>query len=258
MMRAYDRCGMPKHSSDRRTTQFVQSFPKAGLLAKSLDQPLEKLTDRLGRVQNKAYSYIVRSVALNSDSQFFEQHGSGPNFQGDALTLCTCKHQMRSRLSVDQWQAGVWIAGFTSRTIHAEQHWLFYLAKVESAYDSHSDLWSSMDADSRNAKAAHLHYLGDVFKPKHPKPTRNARFLPSRYLMPSMHAHRKKPGDTGWYQDIKYKHVSKGGTTPLLVADPKQTFIWKEPIIFLSKNHCRDYFKWTSLQELIAQLREAR
>jgi len=33
--------------------------------------------------------------------------------------------------------------------------------------------------------------------------------------------------------------------------------MWEEPIIFLDQDHCRDYLKWSSLEDLIAHIREA-
>lgn len=246
-------------SSDYHAPQAiltVQPFPEAGKLADNSNLPLGILAGRTHKVRDEAFSYVVRTVNLKPHTLGFEQHGSAPNFQGDVLTLCTCKHQMRSRRSVDDWM-GVWIAGFTSRTIHDGRHWLFYLAKVESAHDSHSDLWNHLDANTRNAKAAHIHFLGDNFKPKSPRPTGNARFSPSRYVIPSVHAHRQDRSDTGWHNDINYHLASKSRHPPLLVADPKRTFMWDEPMIFFAEDHCRDYFKWSSLEDLVAQLREA-
>jgi hypothetical protein len=237
--------------------QTVQPFPSVGLLAKNANLPLPILAATMQRVREKTYSYVVSTVRLNQ-AMIFNQYGSAPNFQGDFLTLCTCKHQMRSRLSAEQWEADLWIAGFTSRTIHEGKHWLFFLAKIKTAHDSHSDWWSSKDADFRKKKAAHLHYLGDLFKPTTPKPTGNSRFSPSRYLMPLVHAHRQYPGHNGWKNDINYRHAATSRHPPLLVADPRLTFLWEEPMIFYADNHCRDYFKWSSIQELISQLRQAR
>lgn len=238
--------------------QEVQPFPSEGPLLKNLGLPLPMLTTRIGKIQSRAYSYVVRTVKLNRETTTFEQHGSAPNFQGDALTLCTCKHQMRSSLSATQWQNDVWIVGFTSRTIYDGKHWLFYLAKVKSALDSHTNLWSRMKAESRNAKAAHLHYLGDLFKPRTPMPNGDEAFSPSRYLIPENHVHRQYPGHKGWRNDINYRHAAKFGHPSLLVADPRQTFLWEEPMIFFAQKHCRNYLKWTSLQELVCQLRERR
>lgn len=236
----------------------VQPFPRSGILAKNANLPLPILTSRVQKVQDRVYSYVVATVRLNHESLCFEQTGSAPNFQGDVLSLCTCKHQMRSRLSAEQWKDNVWIAGFTSRTIHADKHWLFYLAKVQSAHDSHSDLWNSVHADYRKEKAAHLHYFGDLFKPTTPTPTGESRFSASRYLMPSVHAHRQYPGNERWKNDINYQHNVTSHRAPLLVADPRLTFLWEEPMIYFSrKKHCRDYHAWASLQQFMALFREA-
>ncbi|MFM9962192.1 MAG: hypothetical protein ACKV2Q_13310 [Planctomycetaceae bacterium] len=263
-MKKRDRCSSSQPETGCHSIediQTVQPFPSDGLLAKNLGLPLPDLAYRVGQIHSRAYSYVVRTVKLKQEATTFEQHGSAPNFQGDVLTLCTCKHQMRSRQSADQWQDDVWIAGFTSRTIYDRKHWLFYLAKVKLAHDSHTDLWSSMDADSRNSKAAHVHYLGDMFKPKTPIPTGDAQFSPARYVSPTLHAHRWRDDEgwhNGWHNDISYHLTSKLRNPPLLVADPMLTFLWDEPMIYLAKRkHCRDYCKWPSLQDLIAQLREA-
>lgn len=234
--------------------QTVQPFPKAGLLADNSNLALGNLADHIRKDRGRTYTYVVRSVKMKPNTLGFEQHGSAPNFQGNILTLCTCKHQMRSRLTVDQWKEDVWIAGFTSRSIYKGHHWLFYLAKIESAHDSHSDLWSSLEAAVRNAKAADSHFLGDIFKPMSPTPSGKARFSPSRYVMPTRHTHRKNRSDTGWRNDINYQCASKTRNPPLLVADPKWTFLWDEPMIYFAEDHCRNYFKWSSLQELVAQL----
>src|SRR5262249_21319257 len=118
-------------------------------------------------------------------------------------------------------------------------------------------LWTSMEASSRSAKAAHTHYLGDLFKPKTPTPTADARFSPLRYVSPRLHAHRWRDEDgwhNDWHNDINYHLADKFGHPPLLVADPRLTFIWNEPMICFAEDHCRNYLKWPSLQELLALL----
>lgn len=242
------------HSTSVNET--VQPFPKSGLRGKNGNLSLADVKKHLAG-QSPAYSHVSTSITWNRDAECFEQHGCGPNFQGGVLTLCTCKHKMRASLTAGEWEDNIWIAGFTSRTIHKGKHWLFYLAKVESAHESHSDLWNSMDADSRKAKAAHRHYLGDIFKPKDPKPTGNERFRPSRYVMPKDHVHRS-PGYDAWKDDINYYFSDRFGRPSLLVADPRRTFLWAEPMIFLAHHHCRDYFKWCSLEDLIDRLEATR
>ncbi len=237
--------------------QTVQPFPTSGLLAKNLGLPLPILKSQVGKAAGRTYSYVVRTVGLDDDSATFEQHGSAPNFQGGMLTLCTCKHQMRATQSADDWE-GVWVAGFTSRTIHQGRHWLFYLAKINSAHDSHADLWRELSASVSNAKAADSHFLGDIFRPKSPSPTGNSRHSPNRYITPSAHAHRQHRGDKGWHNDINYYLAAKFGHRALLVADPRNTFLWDEPMIYYADDHCRNFHKWQSLSQLVPHLREAK
>ena len=254
---------MMQHDTSQRcgssaSVETVQPF-RRGKSAFKLNLPLSELASRIASNHNRAYSYIVTSVKLNSATGLFEQHGSAPNFQGDVLTLCTCKHQMRTRLTVDEWQAGTWVAGFTSRCIHERRHWLFYLMKVDAAYDSQSDLWDKLPNKVRQAKAARTHFLGDVFTPKNTGLTGDNRFEPSRYYVHPCHDHRTKKHPTGWHNDINYQHADRAGHPPLLVGRPSLTFIWTEPMLSLPLGycHCRDYHKWANLQDdLIAQLQE--
>jgi hypothetical protein len=262
-MKARDRCSSRKADTGcqpAQDIQTVQPFPSGGHLGRNLGLPLPVLIARLGRVNDEAYSYVVRTVEWNDEAATFEQYGSAPNFQGDVLTLCTCKHQMRASRAAEEWP-GVWLAGVTSRTIFDRKHWLFYLARIESAYESHADLWTSMGAGSRKAKAAHSHYLGDIFKPRMPLPTADARFSPLRYVSPHLHAHRWRDEDgwhNGWHNDINYYLANKLHHPPLLVADPRRTFLWNKPMIYFAHKHCRNYLKWPSLQQLLALLRGAK
>jgi len=175
--------------------QTVQPFPDHGVLADNTNVPLPCLLASLYGVQGRAYSYVITTVKLKKGG-YFEQHGSAPNFQGDFVTLCTCKHQMRASQSAAEWETNVWVAGFTSRCLHEGKHWLFYLMKVDKAFESQSDLWYGMSSTVRQAKAARKHFLGDMFEPKRHGLTGDARYLPSRYYTPPIHAHRQHPGGT--------------------------------------------------------------
>jgi len=261
-MKKTEHCSKPKVKTESgcqvvEDIQTVQTFPTSGRLAKNLGLPLPVLKTQIGTANGKTYSYVLSTVKLDHEATTFEQHGSAPNFQGGVLTLCTCKHQMRATRSAEDWQ-GVWVAGFTSRTIHAGRHWLFYLAKMDAAHEAHSDLWKAMAANTRNAKAAETNFLGDIFRPKTPLPTGDARYSPTRYVTPSAHAHRQHRGDKGWHNDISYYLAEKYGHPALLVADPRNTFLWDEPMIYFSDDHCRNFHKWPSLSQLVSQLREAR
>lgn len=235
----------------------IQPFPQDGTLAGNLNLSLKRVASRIRKSQGRVFTYVLSTVRLNRLSSSFEQIGSAPNFQGDRLTLCTCKHRMRATMDVEDWQSNVWVAGFTSRTIRLGVHWLFYLAKVESAYESHADLWNSLDQNAQFAKAAHVHYLGDNYVPKSTSLDRADRYSPSRYYLPSFHAHRKSRADNSWRNDINYIHADRFKRQPaLLLFEPQLTFLWTEPKLHLQHEHVRDYRKWDSLQDVVAALNE--
>lgn len=238
-----------------RDIQAVQPFPE-GALPDEKNQGLKRIRARVRGFHARAYSYVATSVKLDRGSFRFRQQGSAPNFQGGILTLCTCKHQMRASQSCEEWENDVWLLGFTSRTLHKGKHWLFYLAKIQFAFESHGDLWNSMKEECRAAKAAHEHFLGDMFEPKRPNLTGNARYSPDQYHAPSRHCHRKGRSDVRWHNDINYRLAWKYGSPALLVADPESTFLWEEPTIYIMDDHCRNYRKWSSLQEVMKRLRE--
>jgi len=231
----------------------VQPFP-TGRLAKNSDWSLSALRKWLLSDPGEVRSYIVKSVRMDSTSQCFEQHGSGPNFQGGLLTLCTCKHQMRTSLNCATWP-GTWIAGFTSRCIHKRRHWLFFLTRIANAYESHAELWESLSETTRRNKSAQNNFLGDVFVPRG-KVTGGGRFDPRRYYQPSRHSHRQGTCDTGWRNDIDYWYADRYGPPWLLVGDPQLTFIWEKPVIRLDADHCRNFRKWASIDRLLRHLRE--
>jgi len=235
----------------------VQAFPRKGVLAKNLDCSVSRLKRRIGKykAQDAAYSYVVTSIVLDRENLLFEQHGSAPNFQGDRLTICTCKHQMRTNLDGSQWR-NKWIAGFTSRTLYGGRHWLFFLTRVADAHESHFDLWSNLPAVVRNSKSAESHFLGDVFAPRD-NLVGEDRFRFRNYFAPSHHTHRKHKCDNGWHNDIQYKHSRRRGRHPaLLVGDPKFTFIWTAPKVFNDEDHCRNFRKWGEMDELLEHFQQ--
>jgi hypothetical protein len=181
----------------------IQPFPVETPLSDNLDLSLNALRGCVGKDEVPAYSYIVRTVTLDEES--FVQKGSAPNFQGGVLTLCTCKHQMRAGRDPKSW-VGSWLIGLTSRTLLKGRHWLFFLAKIDSAFASHAELWEHLPAKARRAKAAHRNFLGDVFEPKTSELTNAELFDPARYAAPEPghHSHSPQSDPLGWHNDINY------------------------------------------------------
>ena len=243
--------GIAKHGNgDDTTSTLTQTFPKKGALAGNLDLSLSELRSRAGRPGEAARSYVVTTVKLDRKGRF-EQQGSAPNFQGGYLTICTCKHQMRATVNASQWRHK-WVAGFTSRALCDKRHWLFFLARIAHAYESQFDLWNSLTTLARQEKTAHEHF-GDVFVPRYTL-AEEERYSPDNYIVPARHAHHKHKYDGGWRKDIRYERY--GRRPALLLGDPRFTFLWTGPRLFLGDNHCRDFMKWDGVPDLLAALGE--
>jgi hypothetical protein len=206
--------------------------------------PLSHLHD-CAAGQTVVYSYIIASMR-NHNGQFV-QTGCGPNFEGGVITLCTCKHRMRSFLNPDQWN-GIWIAGFTSLPTGDGKNFLIYLMRVAHAFASQRDLWFStaIPAAVKQVKAAHRNRLGDLYQPRGKE---IAPWDPHGYVPPCPnHRHAE-----GWATDINYEGVGARHAA-LLVGDPHQSYLWNRPMIHYAGRLHRGQKKST-LDGLLGQLK---
>lgn len=202
-----------------------QGWPKSSKLKENLDTTMNNLKGRLRGERGDVYAYVLTTVERNSGG--FVQTGSAPNFQGGLITLCTCKHFMRSWRSYDAWK-GVWIAGFTGiNTVESGGNYLFYLMRVRHAFQSHNDLWAWLDTPTRAAKNATHYRCGDVYEPT---PALKNPFKVSGYHKPcSNHIHWK---NDDWHKDINYLNTNGKRRPALLVGDPDHSFLWSQPKIY--------------------------
>ena len=201
-----------------------QAMPKAGKLARNVNLNPESLVERLAQYkETTVYSYVVDTVEYD-DGRLY-QTGSGPNFQGDLITLCSCKHLMRTFLKPEAWK-GIWVAGFTGSTKLGSNR-LFYLMRVSLAFESHRDFWNSVciTDDTKRSKATHLDKFGDVYQPKR---TTGRPYYYWHYVSPCRNHVHCELGD--WKRDIDYK--DRYGRRPaLLVGDTEYSFLWDRPLI---------------------------
>jgi len=200
------------------------------------------------QINRQTCSNRSRRVVANPEvpQVVFEQWGSAPNFQGDLMTLCTCKHQMRACMEVDDWH-DTWVAGFTSRNIHEGRNWLFYLARVQHPLPSQYELWNRLSTEAREAKSASDNRLGDVYVPVAGWGGKNP-FTLTNYEPPvSDHVHRGT-----WRYDINNSYY--GRRPALLVFDPNMSFLWERPHIYFDGHHPRTK-RWDELPELFDELR---
>lgn len=135
--------------------------------------------------------------------------GSGPNLDGGRITLCTCKHRMRtSPVFFDKKfsNRSIWIAGFSS-SAGGGKNWLYYLMKVGMTFSSQQEIYDHLKATpvilaaklATNPKAH-----GDIFEPK---TNCSNSFDPSLYELPHPgHSHRK---EDEWKKDISVEYYGR-------------------------------------------------
>jgi hypothetical protein len=224
-----------------------QPFPKTGPLSKRLD--LQELRSTLsGSKEETVYAYVVDSIVRSKVDDKFIQCGSGPNFQGGLITLCTCKRWMRTFRTPEEWK-GTWIAGLCSVNAANGQQALFYLMRVEEACESHRDLWAALRHDVQVAKTARTHCLGDVYEPR----LQRDPFDPTSYHLPAKnHSHRSDRWPDEWREDINYVG-KKRRRAALLVGDPNRSYLWDWPQLIYSGKLTQGQKKFT-LGDLLMQL----
>lgn len=238
---------MTKKCEDN-SERVCQEWPKDGKLKENMNKTLSALKEILEEKEGgESYAYVLTTVKADRDGGFV-QAGSAPNFQGGYITLCTCKHYMRTWREVSDWK-GIWIAGFTGINVLGDyRNYLFYLMQVQEAFQSHKELWNWLNSTVKQAKNASQHRCGDVYEP-----TSNLRnpFNPNHYRKPvKNHVHFK---NDDWHKDINYKNTKTEKHPALLVGSPAYSFIWSQPKIYFKDKLPRTK-KWNNIGEFIQLL----
>ena len=200
-----------------------QSMPRRGRLAKNTNLRCKALTKKISKFrEDTVYSYILTTVERREG--LLRQEGSAPNFQGGLITLCSCKHWMRTFRDVKSWK-GIWIAGFTRKDLGNR---LFYLMRVSEAFESHRELWFSncISEETKAKKAANLSPFGDIYRPKSEA---GDDYSHRDYTRPrKSHVHRDPDI---WRADIDYYSAKHRRRPALLVGDRKYSFLWDEAVM---------------------------
>ena len=201
---------------------YYQEWPTKGTLKENMNLSLRELNENISTINTdgtKIFMYKMTTVRMEEGR--FIQTGSGPNFQGDKITICTCKQRFRACNSRKEWE-NRWVAGFTNKKVSREKIYLFYLMKVEETYISQKDIFDSLSNSIVNKKNSRYNRLGDIYQPK---PDLMDQYNPEEYYEPSDgHPHKK---DCHWHGDIHYKNKKH----LMLVGNPNYSFLWSKPKI---------------------------
>lgn len=159
--------GEPVAHAPARVVSDHQPFPEYGPLHAHLDFTLEQLVGALREgPRGDVYVYVVRTVDLRG--RLFAQCGNSPNFQGGVVTLCACKHKMRSSPVFGRSGRPLWIAGITRPGLvdgRRCRH-LFYLMYLPTThrFASQAEMWESLPPETCQAKSAAFSPLGDLLR----------------------------------------------------------------------------------------------
>jgi hypothetical protein len=224
----------PRSTGCRSDEELVQDLPASGSLAGQLNLSIADLNKSIRAADEEAtaYIYVVNSAKWNLNLGIVEHSGSGPNFQGGRVTLCTCKRSMRAGRRAAAWP-GTWIAGLTSGDRGPQA--LFYLMRVEYACESHYELWHYLPENVRRAKSMRRSAHGDICEPRDMvrMENRESLFGPQNYYAPcANHSHRD-----GWKNDLDFRiHDAHGRHAPLLVGHPEFSYFWSKPVLARRQN----------------------
>lgn len=231
--------GEPDITSAPNGTTCSSQHPEEQELPQNMGPPLDELRRRLGGLGNnfceeEVHYYIITSVHIIwrgvPPIPRFSQRGSGPNFFNGVITLCTCKHTLRTVRTCSNWKKGVWIAGFSSLKQDPAKQFLFYLIRVGDAYPSHAGLYGALPRPIATGKNARNQRFGDLYEPRNSAATHN----PTDYYVPVLgHPHHKLPSDTTWHDDIQLKNSK---VSCLLVGEEGKSFVWTCPTIYLDRS----------------------
>ncbi len=207
---------------------------------------LDKLEKKLKKYSDDTiYFYIVTTIKYDEEKKIFRQEGIGPNLEGGLISLCTCKHYMRTFPAI---QAGTWVGGVTGVNSGPDYedkgimgNYLFYLFQIDKTFESHYDLYNYIKNSPAtfNSKSSIKNRFGDVYIPKKDLKDEE-KFEPASYKNPiEGHRHFKKES---WHYDIKKVTRNFRGHTvetnhKLLLGGEKNNFVWEKPMIKLAEGN---------------------
>lgn len=224
-----------KKKHDKYTCKTVKTNQ---IISENFDKNLNfhDLKDKLKNSLNDLiYLYVLTTTSYQKNK--LTQKGSAPNLEGGIITLCTCKHRMRTYPDVTK---GVWIAGITnkytgpnSKNEQRAGNLLFYLFKIDKYFESQYDLYNYLknkESEAFKKKSAEQNTFGDLYTP-----LRNIseKHNPENYIpVNEDHVHFR---DEIWKYDIE-KYNNKNHKLLLGHRGRENNFVWDEPKIRLSYN----------------------
>jgi hypothetical protein len=224
-----------------------------------LEKKIKKYSD------DTIYFYIVTTVKYDEEKNIFRQAGIGPNLEGGFVSLCTCKHYMRTFPGI---QKGTWVAGVTGVSSGPDYgdkgikgNYLFYLFQIDKTFESHYDFYNYIKKSDEifNSKSSLHSRFGDAYIPTKDLKGEE-KYEPAFYKKPiEGHRHFKKES---WHYDIKKVTRNFRGNVietnhKLLLGGEKNNFVWEKPMIKLAAgNRIGEGQRTSTIKEFLKLFRD--
>lgn len=196
--------------------------------------------------------YVFPHHEIKLVNGVFQQTRSGPNWEGDVVTLTTCKHLLRTYSSMVERKTA--LVGLTNKL--DGENFIMYIGVIDKIFDSNYDLGSFLaktSPDTFNKKSTSDNRLGDVFFPNDKLSGFEVYDIINFEDPCSDHCRVEEndsKGDPKWWKDIEY--LTRNGTRPkCLIFNPvtvhtRPIYTWKgrlgrSGVVFKGDDCIRDF-----------------
>lgn len=225
-----------------------------------LDQSLSRMEkDLADHAEDTLYLYTQHEIFWEDD--VVKQTRSSPNWEGGMVTYATCKHQMRTWNSLEDW-VGMWIAGLNPS---AMDNSLLFAGQVAQSFSSNYLLRSHLKKEHPDVyahKNADINPRGDLYRPRR-KLKGAERWDHENFHEPkhphtrSVETYKKSPGSRPgevpkWWRDHEYE--LHGKHPPVFILEP--CYLFPRPSMVCNDLEPRRAVLKLTLEEFLADLAE--
>lgn len=194
---------------------------------------MDEMMEHLSPLSSPLYFFTLHEIFNRKGT--FQQTRSSPNWQGDVATMATCKQQMRSWKTPEEW-IGHWLFCFTPR--HCSDNALFFAGRIDKTFESNFDYGQYLKAfypDIWEKKLADYDPRGDVYTPINDELYGEERYDVTNFKEPPGHTRSVETYSDGtpkWWKDIRYKLHER--RPPVLMFHP--AYLFSEPKVWTTRS----------------------
>lgn len=177
-------------------------------------EDIENITDLRSILKDCEVIYVYPHHEIRLEDGQFRQTRSGPNWEGNVVTMTTCKHLMRTYSTIDR-KVGSEV-GFVGVTNKLEgENYILYAGVIYKRFDSNYDLGEYLRKNHKatyDIKLATNNRLGDIFEPYDADDKYEVLCFEDPTPDHCRAEENDSKGNPKWWKDISYE--SRSGVRP--------------------------------------------